>query len=390
MNQRVIKELFAGRKLVIATKHHKEKVIASLLEEAFDVKCFIPENFDTDLLGTFTGEIERKDGPIITIRNKCLQAMELSNCDLGIASEESRAAVAGGITSFMDIPNTSPNTTTIELLEEKYKLANVTSSANYSFFFGVNKNNLQEALKINNETFCGLSDDGLYFDNQDGIMANYPDYLETLFSRTNSLTALNCEDDTAIEKNLAPFKNLYSKNIPIELHTLIRDEEACYLATKSVVEIAKKHSARLHVLHVSTEKETTLFNSTIELSKKRITAEACIHDLWFTDRDYKTLENYIKWNPSINSEPNKKGLLQALKDNKLDIIATDHAPHTIEEKNGNYFESKSGGSLVQHTLSVLFELYHQNKISLKQGQQYKKQSYINANGLHLTITNSKV
>ena len=284
----------------------------------------------------------------------------------GSVFSESRAAVAGGITSFMDMPNTSPNVTTIDLLEEKYKLASVTSSANYSFFFGINKNNLQEALKIDNKTVCGLSDDGLYFDNQDGIMANYPDYLETLFSRTNSLTALHCEDDTSIEKNLASFENQYGKNIPIGFHALIRDEEACYLATKRVVEIAKKHNTRLHILHVSTEKETTLFNSTIELRKKRITAEACIHHLWFTDKDYKTLGNSIKWNPSIKSEVNKKGLIQALKDNKLDIIATDHAPHTIEEKNGNYFESKSGGPLVQHALPVLFELYHQNKISLRE------------------------
>ena len=284
----------------------------------------------------------------------------------GSIFSESRAAVAGGITSFMDMPNTSPNATTIELLEEKYKLASVTSSANYSFFFGINKNNLQEALKIDNETVCGISDDGLYFDSQDGIMANYPDYLDTLFSRSNSLIALHCEDDTIIENNLASFENQYGKNIPIEFHALIRDEEACYLATKRVVEIAKKHNTRLHILHVSTEKETTLFNSTTELRKKRITAEACIHHLWFTDKDNKTLGNYIKWNPSVKSEANKKGLIQALKNNKLDIIATDHAPHTIEEKNGNYFESKSGGPLVQHALPVLFELYHQNKISLQE------------------------
>ena len=284
----------------------------------------------------------------------------------GTIYSESRAAVAGGITSFMDMPNTNPNSTSLELLEEKYRLASKSSMANYSFFMGINKNNLEEALRINNETVCGLSDDGLYFDNKDGIMANYPDYLETLFSRTNSLTALHCEDDTTIEKNLTSYKNQYGKNIPVEFHALIRDEEACYTATNRVVEIAKKYNTRLHILHVSAEKETTLFNSTIELRKKRITAEACIHHLWFTDRDYKTLGNYIKWNPSIKSEANKKGLLQALKDNKLDIIATDHAPHTIEEKNGNYFESKSGGPLVQHALPVLFELYHQNKISLQE------------------------
>ncbi|MBA3681625.1 MAG: dihydroorotase [Bacteroidetes bacterium] len=284
----------------------------------------------------------------------------------GTIYSESRAAVAGGITSFMDMPNTHPNSTSLEILEEKYRLASKSSMANYSFFMGINKNNLEEALRINNEAICGLSDDGLYFENQDGIMANYPDYLETLFSRTNSLTALHCEDDTIIEKNLTPYKNQYGKNIPVEFHALIRDEEACYLATERVVKIAKKHNARLHVLHVSTAKETTLFDSTFPLNKKRITAEACIHHLWFTDKDYKTLGNYIKWNPSIKSESNKVGLMQALKDNKLDIIATDHAPHTIEEKSGNYFDSKSGGPLVQHALVVLFELYHQNRISLQE------------------------
>ena len=284
----------------------------------------------------------------------------------GSIYSESRAAVAGGITSYMDMPNTHPNAVTLELLEEKYQLASKSSIANYSFFMGLNKSNLDEALRINNETICGLSDDGLYFDNQDGIMANYPDYLETLFSRTNSLVALHCEDDSIIEKNLIYYKNQYGKNIPTEFHALIRNEEACYIATKRVVDIAKKHNTRFHVLHVSTEKETSLFDNTIPLNKKRITAEACIHHLWFSDKDYKTLGNYIKWNPSIKSESNKVGLLQALKDNKLDIIATDHAPHTIEEKGGNYFESKSGGPLVQHALPALFELYHQNKISLQE------------------------
>ncbi len=278
---------------------------------------------------------------------------------------ECRAAIAGGITSFMDMPNTHPNAISLELLEEKYLLASKSSIANYSFFMGINKNNVEEALMINNETVCGLSDDGLYFDSQEGLMANYPEYLETIFSRSNSLIALHCEDDEIIENNLKPIKKQYGLNIPAEFHPIIRNEEACYIATKRVIEIAKKHTARLHVLHVSTEKETNLFDNTISLHKKRITAEACVHHLWFTDKDYKTIGNYIKWNPSVKSESNKVGLLQALTDNKLDIIATDHAPHTIEEKSGNYFESRSGGPLVQHALPILFELHHQNKISLE-------------------------
>ncbi len=279
---------------------------------------------------------------------------------------ESKAAVAGGITSYMDMPNTNPNTTTLKLLEEKYLLAANSSFANYSFFMGINKNNLEESLKINNETVCGLSDDGLYFDNQDGLVCNYPDYLEQLFSRSDSLIALHCEDDGIIEKNVLQFKTKYGNKIPIECHPLIRDEEACYKATKRVIEIAKKENTRLHVLHVSTEKETTLFKNTIPVSHKRITAEVCVHHLWFSDTDYKTKGALIKWNPSIKSEKNKNGLLQALKENKLDIIATDHAPHTLEEKSGNYFQSKSGAPLVQHALPILLELYHQNEISLQE------------------------
>ena len=279
---------------------------------------------------------------------------------------ESKAAVAGGITSYMDMPNTNPNATTLKLLEEKYQLAANSSFANYSFFMGINKNNLEESLKINNETVCGLSDDGLYFDNQNGIMANYPDYLEKLFSRSDSLIALHCEDESIIEKKLLHLKSKYGKEIPIEFHPLIRNQDACYVATKRVVEIAKKHNTRFHVLHVSTKKETTLFDFEIPVSQKRITAEACVHHLWFSNNDYKEKGSLIKWNPSIKSEADKKGLLEALKDNKLDIIATDHAPHTIEEKSGNYFQSKSGGPLVQHALPILFELYHQNKISLQE------------------------
>lgn len=279
---------------------------------------------------------------------------------------ESRAAIAGGITSYMDMPNTNPNTTTLKLLEEKYKLAANSSFANYSFFMGINKNNLEESFKINNETVCGLSDDGLYFENQDGIMANYPDYLKTLFSKSDSLIALHCEDDSIIEKNLQRYKSKFGNEIPVKFHPFIRNEDACYTATKRVVEIAKKYNTRLHILHVSTKKETTLFDSKIPVSQKRITAEACVHHLWFSETDYKTKGALIKWNPSIKSGNNKNGLLQALKENKLDIIATDHAPHTLVEKSGNYFQIKSGAPLVQHALPILLEMYHQNKISLQE------------------------
>ena len=278
---------------------------------------------------------------------------------------ESKAAVAGGITSFMDMPNTTPNTLTLKLLEEKYELASRTSLANYSFFMGISKDNLEEALKINNEDICGITDDGLYFNNEEGIIANYPDFLEKLFSRTNTIVALHSEDDAIIKHNLEQYKKQFGENIPFNYHPLIRSEEACLSATKRVLEIAEKHNNRLHLYHVSTAAEADLFDNTIPIRDKRITAEACVHHLWFTDKDYDRLGAKIKWNPAIKSETDKTGLLNALLNDKLDIIATDHAPHTIDEKNGNYFKALSGGPLVQHALPAMLELFHQGKISLE-------------------------
>jgi len=278
---------------------------------------------------------------------------------------ESKAAASGGITSFMDMPNTIPNTTTLKLLEDKYTIAKNNSLVNYSFFMGITKHNLEEALKIDNETICGITDDGLYFDAEDGILANYPEFLETLFSRTHSLVALHCEDDVIINRNTKYYREKYGDAIPSEAHPLIRNEQACFEATKRVVEIAKKYGARFHAYHISTEKETHLFRSTSSLRDKRITSEACVHHLWFTDKDYARLGNLIKWNPSIKSENNKLGLLKALNDNIVDIIATDHAPHILSEKSGNYFQSKSGGPLVQHALVTLLELYHQGYFTLE-------------------------
>lgn len=278
---------------------------------------------------------------------------------------ESKAAVAGGITSYMDMPNTLPNTLTKELLEEKYLIASKTSLANYSFFMGINQNNLEEALKIDNENVCGISDDGLYFNNNKGILANCPEFLESLFSRTDSLVALHCEDDEIIENNIFYYTNIHGENIPFELHPLIRSEEACLSASKRVLEIAKKHNTRLHLLHISTLAEANLFDNRTAIRDKRITAEACIHHLWFSDKDYERLGAKIKWNPAIKSEKDKNGLLTALLDNRLDNIATDHAPHTIYEKIDTYLNSLSGGPLVQHSLIVMLELFHQGKISRK-------------------------
>lgn len=277
---------------------------------------------------------------------------------------ESRAAVAGGITSFMDMPNTTPNTVSLDLLEEKYAIGKQNSIANYSFFMGITKHNMEEALRIDNRTVCGLTDDGLYFDAKDGILANYPDFLEQLFSRTNSLVTLHCEDDEIININTKLFKDKFGEDVPAYCHPLIRTQQACYEATKRVIDIAKKYNTRFHAYHISTEMETHLFKSNSLLVDKRITSEACVHHLWFTDKDYDCLGNLIKWNPSIKSENNKLGLIKALNDNVIDIIATDHAPHLLSEKEGNYFQSKSGGPLVQHALVTLLELYHEGYLTL--------------------------
>jgi dihydroorotase len=278
---------------------------------------------------------------------------------------ESKAAAAGGITSFMDMPNTIPNTLTQKLLEDKYSIASQSSLINYSFFMGVNKYNLDEVLRTDTENVCGITDDGLYFDNEDGILANYPDFLEVLFSRTNTLVALHSEDDLIIKNNLNKYKSIYGDNIPFSCHPLIRSEEACFEATKRVLNIAKKHNNRLHLFHISTLAEANLFDNSTSIRDKRITAEACVHHLFFSDNDYNKLGGKIKWNPSIKTENDRIGLLNTLLADKLDIIATDHAPHTIQEKTGNYFQTHSGGPLVQHALPAMLELFHQDKISLE-------------------------
>lgn len=278
---------------------------------------------------------------------------------------ESRAAVAGGVTSFMDMPNTLPNTLTQELLEAKYKLASGKSLANYSFFMGIRKDNLEEALKTDTETVCGITDDGLYFHNEEGILANDPEFLNKLFSRAETLVALHSEDDKIIKSNLEKYFALYGKDIPFSCHPKIRSEEACLVATQRVLDIARRYNNRLHLFHISTLEEANLLNNHSGIRSKRITAEACIHHLWFSEKDYENLGSRIKWNPSIKKESDATGLLEALNNDKLDIIATDHAPHTFEEKSGNYIEANSGGPLVQHALVTMLELCHQGKISME-------------------------
>lgn len=279
-------------------------------------------------------------------------------------ASESGAAVAGGITGFMDMPNTLPNTLSLDLLEDKYHLAQQSSLANYSFFMGISRSNMEEALKVDNEWVCGITDDGLYFNQEGSILCNHPDFLDQLFQRCSTLVALHCENEPEIHRQLAHYASIYGENIPFELHPVIRSEQACYDATKTVVEIAKRHGNRLHVYHVSTEKETHLFEASLPLRNKRITAEACVHHLTFSDEEYATKGALIKWNPAVKTAQDRIGLVKALKENRLDIVATDHAPHTLEEKLKPYQKSMSGGPLVQHALPALLEWYHRGELSL--------------------------
>ncbi|MFD0750068.1 dihydroorotase [Mucilaginibacter calamicampi] len=277
---------------------------------------------------------------------------------------ESRAAVAGGITSFMEMPNTVPNTLTQQLLQDKYDIAAQRSLANYSFFMGASNDNLDEVLRTDAQNVCGIK---VFMGSSTGnMLVDNPTTLENLFSRSPMLIATHCEDEATIQSNLAHYKQVFGDNVPVRLHPKIRSEEACYLSSSMAVALAKKHNARLHILHISTEKETHLFDNTIPLKDKRITAEACVHHLWFSNEDYETKGNLIKWNPAVKTAKDRDGILKAVLDGRIDVIATDHAPHTIEEKAQSYLQAPSGGPLVQHALPALLELYHHGKITLEQ------------------------
>ena len=276
---------------------------------------------------------------------------------------ESKAAIAGGITSFMEMPNTKPQTLTQELLEEKFQLGDKKSIANFSFFMGASNNNLSEVLKTNPKhvgaikIFMGSSTGDMLVDNKK--------VLEEIFKKSDCLIAVHCEDEETIQKNLDEAKNKFGEDIPIEMHTKIRSVDACYKSSSLAVELAKKHNTRLHVFHISTEKELQLFTNTKPLSEKRITAEVCIHHLYFNSNDYKTKGTHIKWNPAVKEKSDQDALLAALLDNRLDVIATDHAPHTIEEKNNKYLRAPSGGPLVENALKVMLKFVKEKKITIE-------------------------
>ena len=281
----------------------------------------------------------------------------------GTIESESRAAIAGGITSFIEQPNTVPNAVTQELLEEKYQIAAKKSYANYSFMMGGTNDNLEEILKTNPENVAGIK---LFLGSSTGnMLVDNPEVLEKIFSSTKMLIAVHCEDEATIKANTEKYKAEYGENIPMNCHHLIRSEEACYLSSSKAIELAKKTGARLHVFHVSTGKETDLFTNKIPLEEKMITAEVCIHHLWFTDADYEKKGSLIKWNPAVKTQEDKDALWKALLDDRIDVIATDHAPHTLEEKNNKYLKAPSGGPLVQHALVAMFEKHLKGLISVE-------------------------
>ncbi|WP_289058861.1 dihydroorotase [uncultured Flavobacterium sp.] len=281
----------------------------------------------------------------------------------GDIESESRAAVAGGITSFIEQPNTVPNAVTQEILEDKYQIASQKSFANYSFMMGATNDNLEEVLKTNPKNVAGIK---IFLGSSTGnMLVDNEAVLEKIFLSTPMLIAVHCEDETTIKNNLAAFKEQYGDDVPVTAHNLIRSAEACYISSSKAVALAKRTGARLHIFHLSTAKEMELFTNKIPLEDKKITAEVCVHHLWFTDEDYKTKGNFIKWNPAVKTAEDRAELWKALNDGRIDVIATDHAPHTKEEKMQSYLNAPSGGPLVQHAVVAMFEAHHQGKITVE-------------------------
>ena len=276
---------------------------------------------------------------------------------------ESRAAIAGGITSFIEMPNTVPQAVTQNLLENKFKIAAKDSYANYSFMFGGTNNNLEELLKTDPKKVAGIK---LFLGSSTGdMLVDNQEVLEKIFSSTKMIISVHCEDEATIKKNTATYIEKYGDDIPMKYHPAIRSEEACYLSSSKAIELAKKTGARLHVFHLSTEKETHLFRNDIPLEEKQITSEVCIHHLWFSDQDYEKKGTHIKWNPAVKTETDRQGLWKALLDDRIDVLATDHAPHTLEEKNNCYTKAPSGGPLVQHAVIALLEKVKEGVIPIE-------------------------
>ncbi|MEO9533715.1 MAG: dihydroorotase [Crocinitomicaceae bacterium] len=292
---------------------------------------------------------------------------------------ESRAAVAGGITSFMEMPNTKPNALTQELLQDKYDIAAKTSIANYSFFMGASNDNMEEVLKTDRKQVCGVK---VFMGSSTGnMLVDNEQTLTGIFSKCDMLIATHCEDEATVRANMEKFKAEYGEDVPIKYHPIIRSEEACYLSSSLAANLAKKFDTRLHILHISTAKELELFRNDIPLAEKKITAEACVHHLWFSDEDYDKKGTHIKWNPAVKKASDRAAIWEAVNDNRIDVLATDHAPHTLEEKSGNYFTAPSGGPLVQHAVLAILQKVKEGNISLERAVE--KMSHAVADCFHI-------
>jgi len=275
---------------------------------------------------------------------------------------ESRAAVAGGVTSFMDMPNTNPQTVTIDILNDKYLIGSENSFTNYSFFFGATNTNLDEVLKIDHSSVCGIK---LFMGSSTGnMLVDNEEALKSLFSKTSLPIAAHCEDESIIRKNSEIYRARYGEAVPVKMHPLIRSREACFKSSSHAVNLAKEYNTRLHILHLSTADELKLFSNDLPLSQKRITGEVCVHHLWFDDSAYDKLGAFIKWNPAIKTRFDRDALINGVNNNLIDIVATDHAPHTLSEKENSYFKAPSGGPLIQHTLVIMLELWHRKVFTL--------------------------
>ena len=292
---------------------------------------------------------------------------------------ESRAAAAGGITSYMEMPNTVPQTLNQTLLEDKYRIAADKSLVNYSFFMGASNDNIEEVLKTDKKNVCGVK---VFMGSSTGnMLVDEESVLENLFSKCDMLIATHCEDEATVRANSERYRQKYGDDLPIRFHPEIRDVDACYISSSKAAALAKKHGTRLHILHISTEKELALFRNDIPLSEKRITAEACVHHLWFSDEDYDEKGTFIKWNPAVKKASDRDAVFNAVLNDKIDIIATDHAPHTLEEKSNTYFNAPSGGPLVQHALVSMMEHVRNGKISIE--KMVEKMCHAPADCFHL-------
>lgn len=349
-NAKIVNEntIFSGHVLI------EKDIIAKIFKEVDDITSYEKTNKVIDVKGNYLlpGVIDDQ-----------VHFREPGLTHKATIQTESRAAVAGGITSFMEMPNTVPNTLTQELLQDKYDIAEKTSYANYSFYMGASNDNINEVLKTDPKTVCGVK---VFMGSSTGnMLVDNPETLEELFSKCKLLIAAHCEDEDTIRKNMAIYKEKYGEDVPVTCHPEIRNEEACYKSSSLAIQLAKKHNTRFHLFHLSTAKELGLLENKTPLKEKRITAEACVHHMWFSDEDYKTKGNFIKWNPAVKKASDRDAILQAVIDGTIDVIATDHAPHTLEEKNNTYFSAPSGGPLVQHALVAMLEHYHNGKISLE-------------------------